>query len=381
MHILVAPDSFKGSCSALAAAEALGEGLKRGWEALEPELLPLADGGEGTVEALVAATGGELRSARVRDPLGRPIEATFGLLGDGQTAVIEMAAASGLPLLQGNERNPLETTTLGTGDLIRAALETGCKRIILGIGGSATTDCGVGMATALGARFLKADGTPIEPTGKGLLELDTFDLSGLDARLQSVEILVASDVTNPLYGPQGAAYVYAPQKGATPEQVELLDKALKHCAEIVERQLHKRISGLPGAGAAGGLGAGLMAFCNARLAPGADLILDVVEFERRLQHVALVVTGEGKLDTQTAFGKLPARVAARAKAQGVPTVAIAGSVDLEESALEKLGLSAAFALPTGPMSLQTAMARAPELLQFAGEQLARTLKLGRSLDG
>lgn len=379
MRVVIAPDSFKGSCSAPRAAAALAEGLRAGWPELAPDLLPIADGGEGTVEALVSATGGRLVEAEARDPLGRPIKATYGVLGEGNTAVIEMAAASGLPLLTEAERNPELTSTLGTGDLIRHALDLGCRRLLLGIGGSATNDAGLGMAVALGTRLYSEAGIELEPSGAALSELASLDLSELDPRLAETEVLVACDVTNPLFGPHGAAHVYAPQKGASPEQVARLDAGLARFAEVVRRDLGLDLAELPGAGAAGGLGAGLVAFCGARLSPGADLVLDTVHFEERLAGARLVITGEGKLDAQTAYGKAIARVAARAKLLEIPVVAVVGSVEADTAALARLGLAAALPLVQGPITLELAMRDAEALLQAAGERLAQLLRLGSIL--
>jgi glycerate kinase len=345
------------------------------------DLAPVADGGDGTVDALVLATGGRKIPVPAVDPLGRPIEAEIGVLGDGQTAVVEMAQASGLARLKPEERNPLVTTTYGTGLLIRAALDAGFRRIIVGIGGSATNDGGAGMLQALGMRLLDRSGRPIPPGGQGLLVLERVDASGLDPRLAEAEIIVASDVTNPLCGPQGAAAVYGPQKGATPEMVRLLDEALARFAEVVRRDLGRDVAGVPGAGAAGGLGAGLLLLPNVRIRPGADVVFEAVGLDARLAACDLVVTGEGAVDRSTAFGKTPARLAERARARGRPVVLLAGRLGPGYEEVYGLGVGAVVPIVPGPLSEAEAMASAADLLSAAAERTCRLIDLGRLLAG
>jgi len=384
VRVLIAPQEFKGSLSAAEAAQAMAEGLRRALPSIELDLAPMADGGPGTVEALVAAGGGRRLTATVADPLGRPVEAAWGLLEEGPTAVIEMAAASGLVLLRSQERDARRTSTYGTGQLIAAALEAGCRHLIIGLGGSATNDGGAGMAQALGARLSDEEGCDLPPGGAALARLARIDVSGLDGRLRSCQVLGATDVTNPLCGPHGASAIYGPQKGASPADVEELDAALAHYAAVIERDLGKRVAEVPGAGAAGGIGAGLIAFLDAELRPGAQLVAEVVGLEKRIAAADLVVTGEGRLDTQTAYGKTVATVARLARGQGRPVVALAGRVDDAREACSALGLEAALAIvpsAIGGLPEAEVMARAPELLAAAAESLGRLLKLGRALPG
>lgn len=371
MRIIVAPDSFKGSCDAGEVAAAIARGVKRALPAAEVLELPVADGGEGTVAAMVRATGGRLERRSVTGPLGDPVEASFGLFGDA--AVIEMAAASGLPLVPEHRRDPRITTTYGTGELIRAALDLGVKRIILGLGGSATNDGGAGMAQALGARLLDAQGQNLPHGGAALRRLDRLDLSGF-ADLSGVRITVACDVDNPLVGPRGASAVFGPQKGATPAMVSELDDALAHWAA----KLPKPVADLPGAGAAGGLAAGLVSLCGAELHRGIDLVLEAVGFEERARGADLVITGEGRIDGQTLSGKVPYGVAKAAARVRAPTIALCGSIGPGAEALHDHGLHAVFSLVPGPMALEEAMARAPELLERAAEEIVRLWALGRN---
>ena len=302
MRILIAPDKFKGSLSAREVAAHIATGIRRVMpEALIMEV-PMADGGEGTVQSLIDATSGEKVSVTVTGPLGQPVEAFFGILGDGKTAVIEMASASGLALVPPEKRDPRVTTTRGTGELLLAAAARGCHKAIVGIGGSATNDGGAGMAQAVGVRLLDAKGEELPPGGAALVQLHTVDVSQLDARVVAMEIVVASDVTNPLCGPNGASAVYGPQKGATPAMVAELDAALAHYAEVIADQLGRSVRDLPGAGAAGGLGAGLLAFFPARMRRGVDIVIEVVGLREAMRSADLVITGEGGIDSQTAFG-------------------------------------------------------------------------------
>lgn len=371
MRIVVAPDSFKESLPAVAACQAIAAGLARAVPDAEVVTVPLADGGEGTVPTLVAATAGRIVAVQVTDPLGRPVAAEFGLLGDGATAVIEMAAASGLALLTPAERNPLRTTTFGTGELIREALDRKVRRIVLGIGGSATVDGGVGAAQALGAVFRDAEGAPVGHGGAALAAIESISLDRLDRRLKRVTIDVACDVDNPLIGPTGAARVYGPQKGASPEMVEQLEGNLVHLAMVIQRSLGIDVAMVPGAGAAGGLGAGLMAFLGATLRPGIDIVMDALHFDAMVEGADLVVTGEGRVDGQSVFGKVLSGVARSAGRHGVPVVALAGSLGDGWRDVLQAGVTACFSLTSRPMGLNEALDRAPDLLADAAEQVGR----------
>jgi glycerate kinase len=365
MKIVVAPDSFKESMTAPQAAAAIGRGVRAAVPAAEVDLCPVADGGEGTVEALVNATGGRMRTTHVTGPLGDSggeVDAAWGLLGDGDTAVIEMAAAAGLALVPADRRDPTRTTTFGVGQLIAAAMDAGARRIILGIGGSATTDGGTGMAQALGVRFIGGD-TPM--IGGALGRITAIDLSQRDPRLDQVELVVACDVTNPLTGPSGAAAVYGPQKGATTEQVMTLDAGLAHLASLT-----KNIdASLPGAGAAGGLGFGLVAFCGARLARGIDLVLDAVRFEERVRDAVLVITGEGRLDGQSVQGKTCLGVANAARKHGVKTIALVGCLGADVDQTLAHGLSAYHSLVDDGTSPERALCEAPALLEALAQRV------------
>ncbi len=344
--IVIAPDSFKGSLTAPQICDAVEEGIRE----VTPQAViikaPMADGGEGTVLCLVNATGGKILKKEVVGPLGKRVEATYGILGDGKTAVIEMASASGLPLVPEEKRNPMLTTTYGTGELIKAALDHGCKKIIIGIGGSATNDGGVGMAQALGVRFLDKNGKEIGFGGKELKKIAKIDMSHLDERIKDTQILVASDVKNPLCGPNGASYVYGPQKGATPDMVRELDEGLSQLADIIKRDIGKDVRDIPGAGAAGGLGAGLMAFLGAKLRPGIELIMEAIGFYEKVTDSALVITGEGKMDRQTIYGKVPVGVAKVAKELGIPVLAICAVLEEDPEFFKPYGID--FVLPISP---------------------------------
>ncbi len=374
MKIVIAPDSFKGCLSAAQVCEAIQAGIWAADADITCEKVPLADGGEGTVDALVDATDGRFVSAVVEGPLGEPVEARFGILGDEETAVIEMAAASGLPLIPEEQRNPTRTTTYGTGQLIAAALDAGCRRLVVGIGGSATTDGGAGMAQALGARMLDNQGQQIIRVSGGQLrnvaEIDTKDF---DPRIDECTMLVACDVDNPLLGPRGAATVYGPQKGATATQVETLEAGLAHFAGLLARDLGKPVAEVPGAGAAGGLGAGLLAFCDAQLQPGIDIVLDIVKLAGKAAGAELIITGEGKIDSQTAFGKAPIGALRVGQQLGIPVIAIGGSVASDASQLNEYGFAALFSILQQPMSLAEAMRpqTARQMLRTTAEQIMR----------
>ncbi|MFZ5828106.1 MAG: glycerate kinase [Bacillota bacterium] len=377
MKIVIAPDSFKGSMTAAEVAEAMARGVRRVWPDAALELVPMADGGEGTVQALVDATGGRLITATVRGPLGGPVEATFGLMGDGETAVIEMAQASGLPLVEKEERNPLITSTYGTGELIRHALDAGARRLIIGIGGSATNDGGAGMAQALGARLLDESGQELRPGGAELARLAKIDVSGLDPRLKGFAITVACDVDNPLTGPRGASAVFGPQKGATPAMVAQLDSALARWAEVIRQDLGHDVEQVEGAGAAGGLGAGLMAFLGATLRRGVEIVVDAVKLTDRLAGAHLCLTGEGGTDFQTVRGKTPMGVARAAKAHGVPVICISGGLGREYQQVYDVGIDAAVSIVPGPIDLGEAIARGAELVEDGTERALRLVAVGR----
>lgn len=371
MKIVLAPNALKGSLSATHAAQAMERGLRAAWPTAEVVRVPVADGGDGLVEVLIEALGGEALPLTVSGPLGEPVQASLCHVPSRHLAVIEMASASGLTLLAPERCDPTRTSTFGTGELIRAALDLGVQRIIVGIGGSATNDGGIGMAAALGVGFLDADGREVTPVGGALGQIWRVDTSGLDPRLQRVCCDVLCDVDNPLTGPRGAAAVYGPQKGATPEQVAALDAGLSHLAERLRADLGLDVSDLPGAGAAGGLGACLHAFLGAKLRRGVDLVLDLVGLEQALDGADLVITAEGRIDGQTAHGKAPAGVAERAKARNIPCIAIAGSIGEGAAALHALGIDALFSLCPAPMTLKQAMSQGSALLEAATEQVVR----------
>jgi glycerate kinase len=373
MHILIAPDSFKDSLPAASVADALARGILAHEPGVQLQIMPLADGGEGTVEAMIRATGGILVEAKVHDPLMRPVMATYGISGDGQQAVIEMAAASGLERLKGEERDPLCTTTFGTGELILHALDRGCSQILLGIGGSATNDGGTGMARALGIRFPDERGEELPQGGGALGRMREIHTEGLDQRLAETRIRVACDVDNPLTGPRGASFVYGPQKGASPEVATLLDRNLGHLAQLIHHQLGIDIREMPGAGAAGGLGAGLVAFTGATLEPGFQLVAEACGLEEAIAHSDLVITGEGRLDRQSLHGKTPFGVARLCHKHGKKVIAVAGSVD-PSARDELLQLFAdTYELRKSEMSLSYAISHAEALLEEAGRKISQSV--------
>ena len=376
MHILIAPQSLKGSLTAAEAGSAIAQGVRAIYTEAEIEVVPIADGGEGTVQALVDASSGKIIQKMVTGPLGEPVQAFFGLMGDGSTAVIEMAACAGLPLVPIEKRDPRITTTYGVGELILAALDYGSRHFIIGIGGSATNDGGAGMAQALGATLLNVQGTEITRGGAALASLAHISTSSMDARLQNCMVEVACDVTNPLCGPMGASAVYGPQKGATPKMVEELDKALAHYTQMIEQDIGMSVGEIPGAGAAGGLGAGLMAFLHAKLRPGAQIVFEAVGLEERIRKADLVITAEGQIDAQTAYGKSVGAVAEIAKRYGLPVLAFAGSLGENYQVVYKLGVDAVAALPASPMTLTYAMENAARLLSDAAERACRFIQVG-----
>lgn len=378
MKIVIAPDSFKGSLSACEAADNIRVGIARVYRDAELVCVPMADGGEGTVQAMVDATTGRIVKLQVMDPLQKYIEAFYGILGDGKTAIIEMAAASGLPLVPENKRNPMLTTSYGTGELIKHALDMGCREIIIGIGGSATNDGGFGMAKALGFQFLDSGGRDIGHGGGALGRLQRIDSSKADSRLKQCTITVACDVQNPLCGPMGATYVFGPQKGASSEMLEMLDKNLEHYAAVVKSATQIDIKDCPGAGAAGGMGGGLMALLDARLKKGIDIVMDKVNLEQHLQGTDLVITGEGRMDSQTQYGKTPFGVMQAAKKYQVPVIGIAGQLGEGIEELYDLGFDSVFSIVDGPLSLQEALADAPKLLQHTAERVMRLYKAAKA---
>jgi len=372
MKILIAPDSFKESLSAEGVAKAIGRGFKTVFPDAELVLLPVADGGEGTTDSLVAATKGQRFIQQATGPLGNPVEAFWGLLGGGQTAVVETAAASGLDLIDSSQRDPLIATTRGTGELILAAIDQGAKHIIVGLGGSATNDGGAGMLQALGVGLLDSSGEQIPAGGAGLGKLDRIDLSNTDPRLTEVRFDVACDVNNPLIGDNGASAIFGPQKGATPEMVKILDANLAHFAAITLQATGIDIVNIPGAGAAGGLGGAFLGFLNATLKSGIDIVLDAVEYESHLQDVSLVITGEGRIDSQTVRGKTPIGVSKRAKAMGdIPVIALAGSVSDDSDIVHEHGIDALFSVVPGVVSLESAFAAADENLYRTARNVAK----------
>lgn len=375
MRVVIAPNAFKGSLSALDAAQAIAEGVRTAAPDVELVLIPIADGGDGTVDALVAATDGEHRTLVVRGPRGDPVDAGYGLIAAGSTAVIEMAKAAGLALLPPEKRDPRVTTTYGVGELLQHAYDDGARHFIVGIGGSATNDAGAGMAQALGYHLLDDQGHELPPGGLALKRLARIHVGGVHATWKEAVVEVASDVTNPLTGPNGASAVYGPQKGATPEMVAELDAALQRLAEVIRRDLGVEVETLPGAGAAGGLGAGLVAFTGARLRPGAEMVIENLKLDERLAGADLVITGEGRLDSQTArFGKGPAAVARHARNAGIPVIGIAGSL-ADETELRLL-FDGVMATVVEPCDLEQAMAQARPLLVRAATRAMRLLQTG-----
>jgi glycerate kinase len=371
VRVVIAPDKFKGSLSADLVAHAMSRGVASACPGATVDLVPMADGGEGTVDALVAATGGSFREARVSGPRGEPLTARFGLLGAGQTAAIEMAAASGLVLVPSGERNPLVASTRGTGELLLAAIAAGAKRVIVGIGGSATNDGGAGLGQALGFRLLDAQERELDPGGGDLARLARVDPLKRTHELDGVEIAVACDVSNPLCGPDGASAVYGPQKGATPRMIEVLDRNLAHFASILERDLGIAIKDLSGSGAAGGLGGGLVAFAAGKLSPGIELVIQAVDLESHLAQADLCLTGEGALDGQSASGKTAVGVARLARSLRCPVLALAGSIGPGAKAVLDQGIDAYFSICPGPIELEVAIEKTAELLEAATEQAVR----------
>lgn len=355
MKVLIAMDSFKGSLSSIESSTAIAAGIKEVYPHADIEVLPLADGGEGTVEALVNATDGTLVTIPVTGPLNEEVKATYGILGDGKTAVIEVAEACGLPLVPYGERNPLKATSYGVGEIISDAIEKGSREFVIGLGGSATNDAGIGMLQALGFCFYDMNGEKVGIDGQSLTDIWSIELKQVNPMLKECRFRVACDVKNPLYGPEGAAHIFGPQKGATPEMVEQLDKGLKHIAEIVLDTLQTDLNQIEGAGAAGGLGAAFSSFLHADLQSGIELVTEIIEMEKSMQGADFVITGEGKLDGQTSMGKAPLGVAELAQKHDIPVIALAGGITEETAVLNKLGITSYFSILNQPMTLEEAM--------------------------
>lgn len=379
MKIVIAPDSYKESLSALDVATAIERGFKEIFPDAEYVKLPVADGGEGTVEAMVAATHGRIVNVNVTGPLGEPVAGFYGISGDEQSAFIEMAAASGLELVPAAQRDPLITTSWGTGELIRHALDAGVKHIIIGLGGSATNDGGAGMVQALGATLLNAQGNALGHGGGELASLARIDVSKLDPRLKTCRIEVACDVTNPLTGAQGASAIFGPQKGATGETIALLDNALHHYARIIQRDLDVDVLTLAGGGAAGGMGAGLYAFCGAELRRGIEIVTDALHLAEHVADADLVITGEGRIDSQTVHGKVPVGVAKVAKGYNKPVIGIAGSLTADVGIVHEHGLDAVFSVIYSICSLDDALKNAGDNVRMTARNVAAVLKAGQNL--
>lgn len=374
--ILLVPDSFKGTLSSRQVCQVMAGQLRRFFPQAQVKSIPVADGGEGSVEAFLAAAGGERRMLTVTGPFGEPVEAFYGVLGDGRTAVIEMAACAGLPLAEGR-LNPERATTYGVGELLLAAKEAGCTKAILGLGGSCTNDGGAGAAAALGAKFTRADGTAFVPTGGTLGEIAALDVSPVAQALQGMELTAMCDIDNPLYGEAGAAAVFAPQKGADAAMVARLDAGLRHLGQVSARCLGRDFSHLPGAGAAGGLGFGMAAFCGAQLHMGIDAVLDAVGFDSLLPGTDVVFTGEGKIDSQSARGKVVSGVAVRCRKAGVPVVAVVGQIGQGFEEMYQQGLTAVFSINRAAQPFAESRFHAGENLALTMENIARLLAAGR----
>ena len=377
MKVIIAPQGFKGGILGLDAAKAIARGVIAASPDAETVLLPVADGGDGTLHALVDATGGEIFTSMVIGPINQQVAAQWGVMGDGRTAVIEMARASGLAMVPPRRRNPRTTTTYGTGQLILEASKRGLNRVIVGLGGSATNDGGAGMATALGFKFLDSLGKSLPSGGAALANLDRIDISGMIECVSDMEIVAATDVTNPLCGPTGASEIFGPQKGASSGVVSELDAALLQFAKIVKRDLLKDVLDVPGAGAAGGLGAGLIAFAGAKLRSGIDMVCQVLDFDSHLKGADLVFTGEGRADLSTVFDKAPVGVARHAKAHGIPTVLLAGSLGEGHEELYDHGVASVMCISDGTMTFQQALGRTGEMLQGTAERAMRLFLTGR----
>ena len=373
--ILLSPQEFKESLSGIEVAMAMKKGIRNVDKNVTIDLCPVADGGDGTLQTLVDITEGELIKQKVHNPLGKIIDSEWGKLGDNKTAVIEMAKASGLALLNENEKDPMKTSTYGTGELFRSALDHGIRDFIIGIGGSATNDGGAGFASALGAKLLDSNNDIVIPSGESVGKISHIDTSGLDKRLQEVKVMVACDVNNPLCGKNGASNIFGPQKGANEQTIKILDKSLRHWAKVIKDQMNKDILNVPGSGAAGGLGAGLMAFTDAELSSGADIVLDYLNYEKKLEGVDLVIVGEGQTDKSTQFNKSPIAVSLRAKKYNIPVIIISGSLGKGYNELENMGIDAFFSIVNEPMDLQYAINNAFELIEISTQEIYKAISL------
>lgn len=375
MKIIIAPDSFKESLTSTEVATAVEAGFKEIYPNASYIKLPIADGGEGTVESLVSATKGHVVTANTTGPLGNKIKSFYGVCGDGKTAIIEMAASSGLHLVPLKKRNPLITTSYGTGELIRLALDAGFRKFIIGIGGSATNDAGAGMLQALGVKLFDKNKKEINFGGENLAHLSKIDISEIDSRIEESKIEVACDVHNPLTGPQGASVIFGPQKGASPMMVKNLDACLTHFANLVKRDLGKEIDKEPGSGAAGGIGAAFQAFLNAKLRPGIEIIIDHTNFKNLVKDADLVITGEGRIDGQSIFGKAPVGIAKVARECDVPVIALAGSLGNDANIVRDHGINAVFSIVNGPCSLEEAFKNAKENIYLTSKNVAAVIEL------
>ena len=373
--ILISPQEFKESLTGLEVAKAMDKGIHNFDNNIETILAPVADGGDGTLQTMVDVTGGQIIKETVKDPLGRDIVSEWGKLGDDNSAVIEMAKASGLALLSDEEKSATLTTTYGTGQLFKLALDKGVNNFIVGIGGSATNDGGAGFISALGAKLLDENNNIIEPCGQNLNKVKYIDMSNFDNRIDDVSVKVACDVTNPLCGNDGASAIFGPQKGASPEDVEFLDKNLLHWADLLKNQIGKDILNVPGSGAAGGLGAGLMAFVNAELSIGANIVLEALEYDKKLSGVDLVIVGEGSTDKSTQFNKSPVAVAMRAKEKGIPVICLSGSIGKGYTESRDLGITSFFSIVSGPTELKYAIDNAYDLIVKSTEEIIRSISI------
>tara|TARA_Y100000996_G_scaffold47539_1_gene32698 strand:+ start:59 stop:1195 length:1137 start_codon:yes stop_codon:yes gene_type:complete len=373
--ILLSPQEFKESLSGYEVASAMKDGILRVDPLVNIEISPVADGGDGTLKTMVDVTNGNIVEETVENPLGDQIQAEWGKLGTSQTAVIEMARASGLALLKENEKSALKTTTYGTGQLFKSALDQGIKKFILAIGGSATNDGGAGFATAIGARLLDKNNNAIYPSGENLSLIEKIDLSNLDQRIKDIEVQVACDVNNPLCGETGASAIFGPQKGASTNDIDILDRNLLHWSELIRNQMGKDVKDIPGAGAAGGLGAGLMAFVNAELALGADIVLNTLDYEKKLKDIDLVIVGEGQTDKSTQYNKSPVAVSTRAKKLGIPVICISGSLGEGYKECSNQGIDSFFSIVNKPMELEFALNNAYDLISSSTEEIYKTLIL------
>jgi glycerate kinase len=379
MKIVIAIDSFKGSLSSNELSNSVENGIKKVYSQAKIIKVPIADGGEGTVEALVEGTGGNFIDIRVANPLLIPIKSQYGILGDGKTAIIEMATASGLPLIAVEDRNPMKTTTYGTGEMIKDAISRGCREFVIGIGGSATNDGGIGMMKALGVKFFEENDIELGHGGEQLARVKRIDMSEILPEVKECKFLIACDVDNPFYGLNGAAYVYARQKGADDKMISQLDNGLRNFAQIIKKDLNIEISDVPGAGAAGGLGGGFLAFLNGELKPGIDIVLEEVKLKEKLEGVDFVITGEGRMDFQSIMGKAPVGVAKLAKTKNIPVIAIAGGVADDAGEVHNHGIDSIFSIMNYPMTLEDAMEpkRAKILVEKNVEEIFRLIKIVR----